>query len=235
MRTANRTLAEEREHTLIDERHAARAASAESWIYLDAGARAVSVDHRGAGAIVQRARLLRARECDRSRDHRARSRCDRSVRGAGRGVPALASRRPHGHRQGRRNHLHRASGQAFTSVARLLGEPRVSGSLPRRHRPRRAPLLGSGRVQEARVSEAVPVASGQRLHLHRAAGLPDLLDGAQRRDARQRLPVGDSGRSLARHARASRCRSSASYAARRTVPRRSPFRSAPATSSYSRR
>ena len=118
------------------------------------------------------------------------------------------------------------------SASRVLGEPRLPGSLPRSHRPRRAPLLGSGRVQKARISEAVPMASGQRLHLHRAAGVPDLLDRSQRRDARQRLSMGDSRRPFARDAGASHCRSSVMCAAKRTVPKRSPFRCARAASSY---
>ena len=69
--------------------------------------------------------------------------------------------------------------------------------LPRPRRPRREPLLGPGRVQEAREAPPLPVAPGQRLRVRRAAAVPHVLGGAHRRHRRQRLPAGGARASTA--------------------------------------
>ena len=53
------------------------------------------------------------------------------------------------------------------------------------------------------TKRAVPVAPGQRLHVHRTAAVPHLLGRADGRDAGQRLPVDRAGRAPGRHARPS--------------------------------
>ena len=61
--------------------------------------------------------------------------------------------------------------------------PLLLGPVPRPDRPRRASVLGSVRVQKAGGRQGLSVAPGQRLHVHRAAALSDVLDRAHRRDA----------------------------------------------------
>ena len=66
------------------------------------------------------------------RDRGARARRDRSVRGEGRGISAIASRGQDGYRAGGRNHFHHTSGEAFESIARVFGEPqsfRISATI----------------------------------------------------------------------------------------------------------
>ena len=81
--------------------------------------------------------------------------------------------------------------------ARVREAPDASRAVQRTARARREPLLGSGRLQEAREATTVPVAPGHRLHVHRAPALPDVLGVAERRDGRQRLPVGAARRRTA--------------------------------------
>ena len=123
-----------------------------------------------------RARLLRARGRLRAADDRARDRGDRPVREEVRGVPAQAARR-------QAAIIARADEITFTThlVARspylreFASPPGVLRSGARPDRAGRAALLGPGGVQEAGEAAAVPVAPGQRLHVRRAAGVPDVL------------------------------------------------------------
>ena len=94
--------------------------------------------------------------------------------------------------------------------------PLFAGPRPRPARTRRPSLLGPGGLQEARHRGAVPLASGQRLQLRRAAVLPDLLDRAHRRHRGERLPVGGARDPPHGHARA------LDDAARLPLPRREP-------------
>ena len=86
--------------------------------------------------------------------------------------------------------------------ARLGREPGLHRSGARHHRARCASLLGAGGLQGAREAAFVPMAPGQRVHVHRAAAVPHVLGRADRRNRRERLPVGDPGVAPPRHARA---------------------------------
>jgi len=82
---------------------------------------------------------------------------------------------PGGHLRGTLSHRE-------SKLGYVCREHGLSGSLSRSDRTRCASLLGSGGLQETGISETFPVASGQRLHIHRTPGLPDLLARAERRD-----------------------------------------------------
>ena len=89
-----------------------------------------------------------------------------------------------------RHHLLGAPGGALGAAARPHPPRAHRRDLRRPHRPRREPVLGPGRVQEAGEAPPVPLAPGQRLRVRRAAAVPHGVAGAHRRHRRQRLPVG---------------------------------------------
>ena len=101
-------------------------------------------------------------------------------------------------------------------------------------RSRRAALLGSVGLQAAEQRRAGALAPGQRLHLRRAAGVPHVLDRDHRRDARQRLRLGDARRASRGHARAPLDADRRGVLGR-LVDARSRCRSGPAASSCSAR
>ena len=127
---------------------------------------------------------------------RARSRRrDRRVR-APRSEAFLASRDDGAalDRGDRRHHVLDPPGHAVAAAARLQRATRLFvGICARPHRARRQPLLGPGRLQEAREAAPVPVAPGQRLRVRRTAAVPHDLGRAHRRDRGQRLPGGRAG------------------------------------------
>ncbi len=115
-------------------------------------------------------------------DAGAGARRDRPLRGRGR---RRSSRRVDGGRIA----IAEAGAITFTThlVARsdVLRAPQPA-SHDRRHlrrpgRSRRQPVLGPGRLQEAREAAALPVAPGQRLRVRRAPAVPDRVAGADRR------------------------------------------------------
>ena len=65
---------------------------------------------------------------------------------------------------------------------------------------RRHHLDPSG-LQKAGQPRRIPLAPGQRLHLHRAAAISHLLDRADRRNGRERLPLGRARPAPLGHAR----------------------------------
>ena len=106
--------------------------------------------------------------------------------------------------------------------------------VPRPDRPGRAPLLGPGRLQEARHRRLVPLAPGQRLRLRRAPAVPHLLDRAHRRDART-TDVPGSSPACTGSARWRTTSPTPGSCASTTRPTRCRCRSPPAASSSSRR
>ena len=106
------------------------------------------------------------------------------------------------HRRGREPRVLHASRAAIGVPARLGRRACLHRARAGPDRSRRAPLLGAGGLQGAGEAACVSVASGQRVHVHRAAAVPHLLGRAHRRDHRERLSVGGARPASARHARA---------------------------------
>ena len=152
--------------------------------------RALSTHHGGAGRRVERARLLPAGRRLLGRRALRADRRTRRARRQGDELPEDPARREVADRRERQHHLHDPRGVGVESGQGLLRRSRLPGSRSRPDRARREALLGSGRVQEGREASRVSLAPGQRVHLRRTAAVSHLLGGPDRRDRRERLPLG---------------------------------------------